>query len=157
MIVRIALDSFRCEEGQVPGRSPKGRQTHTNAEKLQFVREFHACVEFGAKTELLRRWNVPDETGRQWVIAARAGRLGPAAPTKRLNMGSEQRARLVALEQENERLRAKVAAAEAALVIMGKAHELLDGTLKSSLEQDEVPVSLMSVEEYQAWLARHRT
>ncbi|WP_156971362.1 hypothetical protein [Knoellia sinensis] len=130
---------------------------HTLAEKQQFVKEFHECVEWGAKTELLRRWNLHAEVGRQWVMAAEEGRLGPAAPTKRLNMGSEQRARLVALERENERLRAKVEAAEAALVIMGKAHELLDGTLKSSLGQDEVPVSLMSVEEYQAWLDRYKT
>lgn len=125
----------------MPGRTPKGQQSHTNEEKLQFVREFGQCVEYGSKTALLRRW----------------GRLGPTAPAKALNMDSQQRARLVALERENERLRAKVASAEAALTIMGKAHELLDGTLKSSLEDDEVPVSLMSVQEYQAWLDRYKT
>jgi transposase-like protein len=129
----------------------------TVAEKLEFVRDFNACVERGAKTALLRRWGLNAGVGRKWVIAAREGRLGPAVPTGRLNMGSRERARLVALERENEQLRAKVTAAEGALEIMGKAHELLDGTLKSSHEQDEVPVSLMSVAEYQAWLARYRT
>ncbi len=141
----------------MPGRTPKGQQSHTNEEKLQFVREFGQCVEYGSKTALLRRWNVTACVGRRWVIAAQEGRLGPTAPAKALNMDSQQRARLVALERENERLRAKVASAEAALTIMGKAHELLDGTLKSSLEDDEVPVSLMSVQEYQAWLDRYKT
>jgi len=141
----------------VPGRAPKGRHAFTNEEKRQFVREFHECVERGSKTELLRRWNLHASVGRKWVIAADEGRLGPTAPAKALRMDSQQRARLVALERENERLRAKVASAEAALEIMGKAHELLDGTLKSSSVQDEVPVSLMSVEEYQAWLARYKT
>ena len=141
----------------MPGRTPAGQQSHTNEEKLQFVREFHECVEYGSKTALLRRWNVTACVGRRWVVAAAEGRLGPTAVRGRLDVDGRERARLVALEQENERLRAKVAAAEAALVIMGKAHELLDGTLKSTHEQDEVPESLMSVEEYQAWLARHRT
>lgn len=141
----------------MPGRSANGVRMFTIAEKQQFVAEFNECVEWGAKTGLLRRWNLNPGTARKWVVAAREGRLGPAAPTKRLNMGSQERARLVALERENERLRAKVTSAEAALQIMGKAHELLEGTLKSSHEEAEVPVSLMSVEEYQAWLARYKT
>lgn len=142
----------------MPGLTPSGKRSFTIAEKLQFVREYEECVEYGSKAALLRRWSLDAEVGRKWVIAARDGRLGPAAPAKRLNMASRERARLVALERENEQLRAKVAAAENALEIMGKAHELLDGTLKSSSqEQDEVPVSLMSAQEYQAWLARYKT
>lgn len=141
----------------MPGLTPTGRRSFTIAEKLQFVREFEACVERGSKVALLRRWNLDAEVGRTWVTAAREGRLGPAAPAKRLNMANRERARLVALERENEQLRAKVAAAQNALEIMGKAHELLDGTLKSSLAQDEVPVSLMSGQEYQAWLAKYTT
>jgi transposase-like protein len=141
----------------MPGRSAKGVRMYTLAEKQEFVREFNLCVEWGAKTGLLRRWNLNPGVARRWVIAAKEGRLGPAASTERLNMGSQERARLVALERENERLRAKVASAEAALEIMGKAHELLDGTLRSSHENDEVPLSLMSVAEYQQWLERYKT
>lgn len=142
----------------MPGRTATGKRSFTNAEKLEFVREFHACVEWGAKTALLRRWAVHAETGRKWVIAAEEGRLGPGSPMGQAQVTNRDRARLVKLERENEQLRAKVAAAEAALEIMGKAHELLDGTLKRSLQdQAEVPVSLMSVAEYQAWLARYET
>ncbi|MFM6851069.1 MAG: hypothetical protein ACKOVB_18420 [Terrabacter sp.] len=141
----------------MPGRKASGARTFTVAEKQQFVREFHECVERGAKAALLRRWNVEHSVARKWVAAAAEGRLGPAAPAGRLEMRNQERARLVALERENERLRAKVASAEAALEIMGKAHELLDGTLKSSHEQDEVPVSLMSVEDYRSWLAKYKT
>lgn len=139
----------------MPGLTPSGKRSFTIEEKLEFVREYQACVERGSKVALLRRWNLDAEVGRKWVIAAGQGRLGPGAPTKRLNMASRERARLVALERENEQLRKKVAAAENALDIMGKAHELLAGTLESSREQDEVPVSLMSVAEYQDWLARY--
>ena len=140
----------------MPGRTASGRRAYTNAEKLAFVREFHECVDRGANSALLRRWALHAETGRKWVIAAEEGRLGPAAPMGRVQVTNRDRARLVALERENERLRAKVAAAEAALEIMGKAHELLDGTLKSSHEAPEVPVSLMSPSDYQAWLAKYR-
>ena len=158
LIVRIVLDSFRCEmELGMPGRSAKGARMFTIAEKQEFVREFNLCVEWGAKSELLRRWNLHPGVARRWVIAAQEGRLGPAASTGRLDMGTAERARLIALERENERLRAKVASAEAALEIMGKAHELLDGTLRSSHEDDEVPLSLMSVAEYQQWLERYKT
>jgi len=141
----------------MPGRKVNGARTFTIAEKQQFVREWQACVEHGSKAALLRRWNLENSVARKWVTAAEEGRLGPGAPPKRLEMRSRERARLIALERENERLRAKVASAEAALEIMGKAHELLDGTLKSSLEQDEVPVSLMSVDQYQEWLAKYKT
>lgn len=141
----------------MPGRSAKGVRMFSVAEKQEFVRDFNLCVEWGAKSELLRRWNLHPGVARRWVIAAQEGRLGPAASMGRLDMGSRERARLVALERENERLRAKVASAEAALVIMGKAHELLDGTLRSSHEDDEVPLSLMSVAQYQQWLERYKT
>lgn len=154
----MTLDSSGVTEGfGMPGRKARGARTFTIAEKQQFVREFEACVERGEKAALLRRWNLEQSVARKWVTAAAEGRLGPGAPAGRLEMRSQERARLVALEQENERLRAKVAAAEGALEIMGKAHELLEGTLKSSHDQDEVPVSLMSVDQYQQWLARYKT
>jgi len=139
------------------GRKINGARTFTIAEKQQFVRDLQACVERGDKAALLRRWNLEHSVARKWVAAAQEGRLGPGAPAGRLEMRNQERARLVALERENERLRSKVASAEAALEIMGKAHELLEGTLKSSLDQDEVPVSLMSVDQYQQWLAKYKT
>ena len=71
-------------------------------------------------------------------------------------MTAEDRARLLALEKENARLRRQVEQAEAAVSIMGKAHELLQQSMQEPDPDDEVPPALMSVEEYQAWLARYR-
>ncbi|WP_157038460.1 hypothetical protein [Nostocoides jenkinsii] len=99
----------------MPGRTAMGKRSFTNAEKLDFVREFGECLDRGTKTALLRRWALHAETGRQWVIAAQEGRLGPAAPRGAMQVTNRDRARLVALERENDKLRAKVAAAEAAL------------------------------------------
>ncbi len=142
----------------MPGLTPSGRRSFTNAEKIEFVKRWNACVERGAKTALLRECQLNHKTVERWLEADRAGQLGPGVVGREggRRVDAQDRARLVRLEQENERLRRKVEAAEAALVIMGKAHELLEGTLKSSEPLAEVPATLLSVEEYAAWLTRSR-
>ncbi|WP_394275130.1 hypothetical protein [Luteococcus sp.] len=71
-------------------------------------------------------------------------------------MTNKDRARLLALEQENQRLRRQVESAEAVMTIMGKAHELLEDTLKSPTPAQDVPTALMSLQEYQDWLKQYK-
>ena len=143
----------------MPGRTPTGKRSWSNDEKRQFVRAWlDAAGVRGARAALLRQWRLDDRSARAWEQAYRDGRLGPGAKPGRLSMGNEERARLLAAERENEQLRRRLAAAEASLVIMGKAHELLEQTLNSAAPEDpgpQIPPSLMSVSEYQKWLTRY--
>ena len=68
-------------------------------------------------------------------------------------MNSRDRAELARLRAENERLKSKVAHAEAAQEVLGQAFELLEGITKGSTDSDEqIPPALMSVEQYREWL-----
>ncbi len=141
----------------MPGVTPKGFRRFTNDEKREFVRLLHEVESVrGGRAALLRRWGVDKSTVQRWLDAEREGRLGPQAERTRWSVDSRDRARLVALERENEQLRKRVETAEAVMAIMGKAHELLQTTLDEQNAQPDAPKALMSLEEYQAWLKQYR-
>ena len=72
-------------------------------------------------------------------------------------MDSRDRAELARLRRENEHLKAKVAQAETAQDILGKAFELLQGITKSSsTDPSAIPPALMSASEYAQWLEREK-
>lgn len=79
-------------------------------------------------------------------------------PKGRDRTATESRAEIARLSMENDRLRKKVAQAEAAQEIMGKAYELLEGITTSSepMPYDKIPPALMSAEQYRAWLNKYR-
>ena len=140
----------------MPGMTVGGMRKFSNEEKREFLRAWHEAAGLrGERAELLRSWQLASATVRRWVEAEDAGRLGPAAKSGRFEMTNKQRARLVSLEQENARLRRQVEQAEAAMTIMGKAHELLQQALQSDPPRQDVPTSLMSAQEYQDWLQRY--
>ena len=66
------------------------------------------------------------------------------------------RSELVKLRAENERLRKKVAQAEAAQEILGKAFGLL-GAVNQSPNEDpiQIPPALMTLDQYKRWLSGH--
>lgn len=140
----------------MPGLTATGRRRFTNEDKRQFVRAWHEAAGVrGERAALLRSWRVDMSMVKRWVQADAEGKLGPVAKLGRLDMASKERARLIALEQENARLRRKVEQAEAAMTIMGKAQELLQQSLESEPPQHQVPPALMSVQEYQTWLEKY--
>jgi hypothetical protein len=76
-----------------------------------------------------------------------------AAGKSRNVVNNKDRAELARLRQENQQLRKKVEQSEAVQEILGKAYELLDGITKGSPpEQPQIPISLMSAQEYATWL-----
>lgn len=140
----------------MPGLTATGKRRFTNEEKREFMRAWHEAAGVrGERAALMREWRL-DKTGvKRWAEAEAQGKLGPVAKPGRLEMASKERARLVALEQENAHLRRKVEQAEAAMTIMGKAQELLAHTLESEPPQQQVPPALMSIQEYQDWLNKY--
>ena len=142
-------------------RTPGGRTCYTVAYKVEALQEWDRCVERGSKTRFLREHGLPQRTVLDWVQARDRGEFEAsmlkAAAKKnggRYLMSSRDRAELVRLRTENERLKRKVAQAEAAQEVLGKAFELLEGITTSSTDHDEtIPPALMSVEQYRQWLS----
>jgi transposase-like protein len=122
--------------GQAGGGQPGGpragqpkRRTFSIDYKLAMVEAYDTAAEPGAKGALLRREGLYDSHISSWRTARNAGRLG-AVSSGRPAAGKPERP---AAELENERLRKKVARLEAtverqdaALVIVKKAHALLE-------------------------------
>jgi transposase-like protein len=144
-----------------PGLSATGQRSFPIGYRLEFLREWDACRERGAKTKLLRENDLSRATVQRWIRARRRGELEESM-TKASKPGkssaSVDRAELARLRVENERLRRQVVQAEAAQEILGKAFELLQGINESSQHEEDpqIPPALMSATEYAAWLQRHK-
>lgn len=141
------------------GLKAGGGRSFSVAYRLEFLRLWDECTVHGAKTRLLREHNLAYQTVKRWLKARERGEFvssmtAATKPKSRNHMINEERAELRRLRNEVTRLEKKVAAAEAAQEIMGKAYELLDGITASSDDHREIPPALMSAEEYTAWLQR---
>jgi transposase-like protein len=117
------------------------RRTFTADYKAAIVAEYEAAPH-GEKSAVLRREGLFHSHVQEWT-GARAGRAagigGTAAARAAAVSSSTTASRLSRAEREGDRLRAenvrlnaKLAQTQAALVIMGKAHELLASLAESS-------------------------
>lgn len=145
----------------VIGQTSTGRRSFPLGFRIEFLRRWDECVERGAKTLLLREFDLAPSTVARWRNALSQGQLTASmiasAERSTRRVDSRDRAELARLRRENEALKKKVAQSEAAQQILGKAFELLDGiTTSSSEDTAPIPPALMSADEYAAWLQRHR-
>ena len=143
------------------GRNASGGRSFSVAYRVEFLRQWDACTEHGARTRLLRETGLASATVRRWVQARERGEftssMVTAAKKSRNHVNNEDRAELARLRTENERLKVEVARAQAAQDILGKAFELLKGIdTSSSTPATEIPPALMSAEEYRRWLDRNK-
>lgn len=111
------------------------RRTFTAEYKAAIVAEYEAAPH-GEKSAVLRREGLFHSHVQEWT-GARSGRTTTTSTTS--GSSSATASRLSRAERETERLRAenvrlnaKLAQTQAALAIMGKAHELLASLVESS-------------------------
>jgi transposase-like protein len=141
------------------GLTATGRRRFPVGYRLEFLREWDACHDRGAKTRLLRENDLSRATVARWVEARRRGELEESmvrVSKRGKSSASVDRAELARLRVENERLRRQVVQAEAAQDILGKAFELLQGINESSDSGPQIPPALMSATEYADWLKRNK-
>ncbi len=118
--------------GPVDPAARPTRRSFTAEYKARVVAEYEAAPH-GEKSAVLRREGLFHSHVREWTGIRRAGGLtgleGRSAPAPG-QPGRERDAER--LRVENQRLTAKLAQTQAALAIMGKAHELLEMLAESS-------------------------
>ncbi len=133
--------SGREGSGSVDPAPRPVRRTFSAEYKAAIVAEYEAAPH-GEKSAVLRREGLFHSHVQEWTGArtGRTGRTGRAVTTGGAGVsGNTTASRLSRAERETERLRAdnvrlnaKLAQTQAALVIMGKAHELLASLAESS-------------------------
>jgi len=110
------------------------RRTFTADYKARIVAEYEAAPH-GEKSAVLRREGLFHSHVREWAMARDTGvlagldRAGTSADRRQRRAEQAEVARLRA---ENKRLTGKLTQTQAALSIMGKAHELLESLAESS-------------------------
>lgn len=94
--------------------------------------EYDGCTTTGDKGALLRREGLYSSHISEWRKASNTGALAGLTGTPRSAKRTPDQVELEKLKRRNERLERELAKTEAALTIMGKAHELLELLSESS-------------------------
>lgn len=120
--------------GSVDPASRPTRRTFTAEYKARIVAEYEAA-RHGEKSAVLRREGLFHSHVREWAATRDARGLAgldrETSATDRRQRRAEQ-AEIDRLRAENHRLTGKLAQTQAALSIMGKAHELLESLAEST-------------------------
>lgn len=112
------------------------RRSFSPEYKLAILAEYDACSETGEKGAILRREGLYSNLISDWRRQHRQGLLKAAMGRSDGGRGGPSLSELAKLKAENERLRLKLAQAEAIIEVQGKVHALLDEITKSATPED---------------------
>ena len=114
-----------------PLRNPV-RRSFSADYKLAILAEYDGCSESGEKGALLRREGLYSSIITDWRRQHRQGFLKAAVGRSDGGRGGPSLSEVAKLRAENERLRVKLAQAEAVINVQGKVHALLEEISKSA-------------------------
>jgi transposase-like protein len=124
-------------------RAPKGpravraqRRRFSADYKLAVLAAYDRCTEPGEKGSLLRREGLYSSIVTDWRRQHREGCLVVTPGRSEGGRGGPSRTELARLRAENDRLRKKLAKAEAIIEVQGKVHALLEELSKSADTDD---------------------
>jgi transposase len=117
-------------DGGPPYHKSPVRRVFTPEYKLAVLAEYDGCTETGEKGALLRREGLYSSLIADWRRQYRQGLL--KAGLGRSDAGRPSLQDVTRLRAENERLRTKLAQAEAVITVQGKVHALLEEISKSA-------------------------
>jgi transposase-like protein len=130
--------SLRAPAGPAGPRAQRAQRRFFSGDyKLAILAEYDRCSEPGEKGALLRREGLYSSIITDWRRAHRQGEL--VVSEGRANAGGRgapSRNEVARLRAENERLRKKLAKAEAIIEVQGKVHALLEELSKSADSDD---------------------
>ncbi len=133
-------------------RAPKGpraeravRRGFAPDYKLAILAEYDRCSEPGEKGALLRREGLYSSIITDWRRQHREGSLVVTPGRSEGGRGGPSRSELARLRADNERLKKKLAKAEAIIEVQGKVQALLE-ELSKSADSEESPTPSSTTE-----------
>lgn len=118
-----------------PLRNPV-RRSFSAEYKLTILAEYDRCSESGEKGAILRREGLYSSLITDWRRQHRQGLLKAAVGRADGGRGGPSLSEVAKLRAENERLRTKLAQAEAVINVQGKVHALLEEISKSATTEE---------------------
>lgn len=134
-VAEIARSKQRAPRAANGGRRP--RRVFTPDYKLAVLAEYDRCTHPGDKGALMRREGLYSSLITDWRRQHREGSLVATKGRSEGGRGGPSRSEIDRLRAENERLRRKLAKADAIIEVQGKVHALLEEISKSADTEDE--------------------
>ena len=119
-------------DGKDLGSHGPVRRSFSPEYKLAILAEYDAATEAGEKGAILRREGLYSSIITDWRRQHRQGLLKATVGRSDGGRGGPSLSELAKLRAENERLKTKLAQAEAIIEVQGKVHALLEDISKSA-------------------------
>lgn len=134
-VAEIAANKQRAPRSANGQRRP--RRVFTGDYKLAILAEYGRCTHPGDKGALLRREGLYSSLITDWRRQHREGTLVATKGRSEGGRGGPSRSEIDRLRAENERLRRKLAKAEAVIEVQGEVQALLEEISKSADTEHE--------------------
>jgi len=118
-------------------RGPTSRRSFTSAQKLDHLAAYEAAVANGQGGAYLRSHGLYSSLISEWRRLRDAGVLAGKRPGEKIGRLSAEQVEIARLSRQLDKAERRLATTQAALEIMGKAHELLEVLTKSSRDDSE--------------------
>jgi transposase len=132
---RVSRRDQRAPRGPDGRRLP--RRVFTTDYKLAVLAEYDRCTHPGDKGAMLRREGLYSSLITDWRRQHREGALVATTGRSEGGRGGPSRSEIDRLRAENERLKRKLAKAEAVIEVQGKVHALLEEISKSADAEEQ--------------------
>src|SRR5674476_479855 len=116
---------------------PTSRRSFTSAQKLEHLAAYEAAAQNGQGGAYLRSHGLYSSLISEWRRFRDAGVLAGKQPGERIGRLTGEQAEIARLRRQLDKAGRRLATTQAALEIMGKAHELLEVLTKSSRDDSE--------------------
>ena len=135
-LIAVRDDGRMSSPGPRSG-GPTSRRSFTSAQKLDHLAAYEAAVENGQGGAYLRQHGLYSSLISEWRRFRDAGVLAGKQPGEKVGRLTAEQAEIARLRRRLDKAERRLVTTEAALVIMGKAHDLLEVLTKSSRDDFE--------------------
>lgn len=116
---------------------PTSRGSFSSAQKLDHLAAYEVALEQGRGGAYLREHGLYSSLISEWRRLRDAGVLAGKRPGERVGKLTAEQVEIARLRRRLDKAERRLVTTEAALQIMGKAHEFLDALTKSSRDDAE--------------------
>jgi len=130
------------DDGRMPSPGPRSggptsRRSFTSAQKLDHLAAYEVAVTNGQGGGYLRQHGLYSSLISEWRRLRDAGVLAGKQPGDKIGRLSAEQVEIARLRRRLDKAERRLVTTQAALQIMGKAHELLEVLTKSSRDESD--------------------